>query len=679
MKYYPLILSAILLIAFPFFFYKYVPLFPAYLIVLIPFLLAVFFLTALKKEGGMLFFIFIFPLLNSLPYFFGLYENIPQAPVALVLFLAFISGWCVNMFVSGERFSLKQPLIIPMTLLSLLILLSGIITFFRYSGFFPFCSDGLYEFIVNVNGVTSGGAFMSILFSAANYLAGFALFLCFIYLAKSERWREKIFMALAASVLVAIGFAFFQRLFDLNAGNTPFWVNMNQINSLFKDPNAFALFLSAVLPLFLGLAFFWKKAKRFFASSIMVLILVVFPFIGNRSGFLGIMVSLLIFVVLMLMFYRKKQQRLFKPGFFSLPKILAAVIIIAGLGGLFFLTKGPSTLGNRLKGNFGAIYAKSLISVSPERYFLWKEAVRMIKDYPLTGVGLGAYIIELPNYYKQDTKAYKGILEKFRRNDSAENYWLHISSELGLMGLFLVFWLFWLIFRRSIYLFRRSYETEKDIIIMIGAVSGLSALAVNYLFHSYIGSFEAKFIFWILGGLVFSLGKSEEIKPAEKRVKMFGLVLIVLFGGLHIGSATHSLALGKRAEKIGIKQDFGWYQEEKDQQGHTFRWSREYGGVSLKLKEPDIGFSLLASHPDIKSNPVKVKVFIVKDFFKKITLMDEITLSRESWQRYKYRLPYKPGSKVILLFKVSRIWNPQKALGVPDRRNLGIAIRQEKQ
>ena len=674
-KYYSLILSLILLMASPFFFYKYVPLIPAYLFVLIPFLLAVFFLTALKKERGMLFFVFLFPLLNSLPYFFGLYENIPQAPVALVLFLAFISGWCVNMFVSGERFSLKQPLIVPMTLLSLLILLSGLITFFRYSGFFPFCSDSLYEFIVNVNGVTSGGAFMSILFSAANYLAGFAVFLCFIYLAKSEKWREKIFMALAASVLVAVGFAFFQRFFDLSAGNTPFWVNMKQLNSLFKDPNAFAVFLSAVLPFILGLAFFWNKAKRFFASGIVVLILVVFPFSGNRSGFLGIIVSLLIFIVLMLRCYRKKQQRLFKPGVFSLPKIFAAVIVIAGLSGLFFLIKGPSTLGNRLKGDFRALSAKSLISVSPERYFLWKEAVRMTKDYPLTGVGLGAYIIELPNYYKGDTKAYKGILEKFRRNDSAENYWLHMSSELGLMGLFCVLWLFWLIFRRSMYLFRRSYGAERDIFIMIGAVSGLSALAVNYLFHSYIGSFEAKFIFWILAGLVFSLGKPEEIKPAGKKIKVLGVALILLFGGLHLGSATHSLSLGKRAEEIGIKQDFGWYQEEKDQQGNPFRWSREYGGMSFKLKEPDIGFSLLASHPDIKNNPLRVKVFIVKDFFKKITFIDEITLSRESWQRYIYQAPYKPGSKVILLFKVSRTWNPQKALGVPDRRNLGIAVK----
>jgi len=675
MKYHPLIVSVVLLIAFPFFFYKYVPLVPTFLFVLIPFLLAVFFLTALKKEKGMLFFVFLFPLLNSLPYFFGLYENIPQAPVALVLFLAFISGWCINMFVSGERFSLKQPLIVPMTMLSLLILLSGLITFFRYSGFFPFCSDSLYEFIVNVNGVTSGGAFMSIFFSAANYLAGFAVFLCFISLAKSEKWREKIFMVLAASVLIATGFAFFQRFFDLSAGNTPFWVNMKQLNSLFKDPNALAVFLSAVLPFFLGLTFFWNKAKRFFAASVVVLILVVFPFIGNRSGFLGTMVSLLIFIILMLVFYRKNQQRLFKQGIFSPPKILAAVIIMAGLSGLLFLTKGPSTLWNRLKGDFRAISAKSLITVSPERYFLWKEAVRMTKDYPLTGVGLGAYIIELPNYYKTDTKAYKGILEKFRRNDSAENYWLHISSELGLMGLFCVLWLFWLIFRRSIYLFRRSYAEEKDILIMIGAVSGLSALAVNYLFHSYIGSFEAKFIFWILGGLVFSLGKSEKIKPAENKIKVFGLVLILLFGGLHLWSATHSLSLGERAEKIGIKQDFGWYQKEKDQQGNTFRWSGEYGGLSFKLKEPDIGFFLLASHPDIKSNPVRVKVFIVKDFFKKITLIDEISLSRDSWQRYNLQVPYKSGSKVILLFKVSRTWNPQKTLGVPDRRNLGIAIK----
>ena len=174
------------------------------------------------------------------------------------------------------------------------------------------------------------------------------------------------------------------------------------------------------------------------------------------------------------------------------------------------------------------------------------------------------------------------------------------------------------------YLFNRSYGTKKDRLIIIGAVSGLCALAVNYLFHSYIGSFEAKFIFWILGGLVFSVGKTEEIKPAEKKIKVFGLVIILLFGGLHLWSATHSLSLGKRAEEIGFEQDFGWYQQENDQQDNTFRWSGEYGGLSFKLKKADIGFSLLASHPDIKSNPVRVKVFLVKDFFKKNNLWSKI-------------------------------------------------------
>jgi hypothetical protein len=34
------------------------------------------------------------------------------------------------------------------------------------------------------------------------------------------------------------------------------------------------------------------------------------------------------------------------------------------------------------------------------------------------------------------------------------------------------------------------------------------------------------------------------------------------------------------------------------------------------------------------------------------------------------------GEEVILLFKVSRTWNPLKVQGTPDPRNLGVAVGQ---
>jgi len=144
---------------------------------LLPVLLLILFFTALNIRWGIIGFVFLFPLINNLPYFFNIFENIPHSPMALVLFLFFFLGWLIhNILFESEPF-LRHPIFKPLTLFSLLILVSAIITFFRYANFFPFLSDHIYELSTNVNGVTSSGAIMSSVFNSLNYLSGFAFFL----------------------------------------------------------------------------------------------------------------------------------------------------------------------------------------------------------------------------------------------------------------------------------------------------------------------------------------------------------------------------------------------------------------------------------------------------------------------------------------------------------------------
>lgn len=64
---------------------------------------------------------------------------------------------------------------------------------------------------------------------------------------------------------------------------------------------------------------------------------------------------------------------------------------------------------------------------------LWEPALRMAADYPLTGVGLGAYIIEVSNY--------SAYFDKDRTTpESSENDLLQVASELGAAGLIVAAW-----------------------------------------------------------------------------------------------------------------------------------------------------------------------------------------------------------------------------------------------
>jgi hypothetical protein len=157
-------------------------------------------------------------------------------------------------------------------------------------------------------------------------------------------------------------------------------------------------------------------------------------------------------------------------------------------------------------------------------------------------------------------------------------------------------------------------------------------------------------------------------------MKIFLIISVGIFGGLHLWNSVHSLSLKHRTEKLNIEQIFGFYQHEKTVDGREFRWTRSYGGLALRVEKPVILIPLHASHPDISNKPVKVKVYIIKDFFAQKRLLDEIVINTNSWNTYQYSLPECIGQDIILLLRVNRTWNPLKTRGSPDPRNLGVAL-----
>jgi len=689
----------------PFFLLKYVPLISPFLEILLVLSGLVLMVTFYREDWGVILFVFLFPLVNSLPYFFEINLNIPHAPTACVIFLFFLLGWSIRSALSSEIETTSSPLRWPLIFISGLIVISGIITFLRFSAFFPFRADGLYEFKTNVTGVTSGGALMSTLFSGLNYLSGFFFFIILFKLIKKRRQIvSPLFFALALATVISCCFGFIQRFVDLSWGNTPFWVRMNQVNATFKDPNAFAFFLSGVGPLLVGLFLWEKKRRRFFFLFALMVTLSIFPFIGNRSSFLGLMIALFIFFIVLMIYgqgWLKKKLAWGPRAFLVLQGIIIFLLVGVLVGGGFLASK--TLLYQRLKNSVSAaIKNRSLVSLSPERYFLWREALLMIKDYPLSGVGLGAYIVELPNYYAQERASFEGAFQGWQRNDSAENYFLHVGAELGVVGFVFWGWLFWLIGRQAVWVASskiKEKEEDREIrkkdalldssnnkagvfqmnYVAISLSLSLVALVVNYLFHSYVGTFESKFLFWGLTALLFGLGFGRGDGRGDGRKKGVVLLLVsasfIVFTTSNIWQATHSLSLSSRTSKLKIDQNFGWYSWEEDEEGRRFQWSRSYGGRMVKVENPYLEFKLLASHPDIQQNPVIVKIYLMKDFFKQRVLLAELKLDNRNWHHLEIKLPQEVvGQKVIILFKVSRTWVPLREIGAPDPRRLGVAV-----
>jgi len=646
-----------------------VPLVSPFQATLAPVLFVVFLLTVFKIQWGVLFFIFAFPLINNLPYFFGLYENIPHAPVALVLFLFFFLGWLVHNAIFKPDISLKHNILIPIILFSAFLVVSGLITFFRYANFYPFLSDHVYELVANVNGVTAGGAIMSTVFFSLNYLTGFVFFFILLNTIKSEEFLKKILVVLLISTIMAVGFGLYQHFIDLKFGNNIRSFGQGLVSATFKDAISFGCFLALIIPVLLSIFLAFKGVIRILSGLAIISTALILPHVGSKSALIALVISLLLFVL----YWLKINWRKFNLASGRRVLSLGAILVLTACMITILLVSFPHsrtserlrTVVNRYKkGDIEKILGRRLT-------YRWKMAAYMIEDYPLTGIGTGAFIIESSNYSE-----IKSV--RFRRAESAENYFLQVGSELGIIGLFFSLWIFWEIFKQIKRSLGKYSPDDRWRYIQIGISCGTISIFLIILVHTFIGSYEIKYTFWLLVALIFCLSRSEK-EPGEKLhfskgFKILSLVLIVVFGAVHLWNSTHSLSLKSRTEKLGLKQDFGLYQEEKTDDGREFRWTGSYGGQTIKIEKSVIEIPLLASHPNIEKNPVEVKIYLIKDFFREKKLLDEIILTESIWKTYEYDIPEEVNQEVILLIKVSRTWNPLKITGAPDPRNLGVAV-----
>jgi hypothetical protein len=285
-------------------------------------------------------------------------------------------------------------------------------------------------------------------------------------------------------------------------------------------------------------------------------------------------------------------------------------------------------------------------------------------------VGVGAYIIELPNYSKT-----LGLPHRY--TDSAENYLLQAGSELGLIGLLAVAWLLVELtraFRRGV---RSVAEEGSCAFVIIGLFSGLLVFLVSFLFHSYIGSFEAKYLFWLLVACLAVFSTSPEAparRPQVNRALLLTACLaLTVFAGSQVLSSVRSLSISEQTRRFGWRQNFGLYNLEKDDQGNPFFWMKKSAGFTLEKRGNVFKAAIRASHPDIREKPVQVRVYSADAYFRRLDLLQDVLLRNNEWLEVEFVIRDMPQT-FRLLFETERDWQPQKTLGIPDTRRLAVAL-----
>jgi O-Antigen ligase len=285
-------------------------------------------------------------------------------------------------------------------------------------------------------------------------------------------------------------------------------------------------------------------------------------------------------------------------------------------------------------------------------------ATHMVRDYPLTGVGIGSFNWMAPDYWRR-------IANDKLPFDNAQNWWRHQVAELGLIAslpiLFWSMWMAWLVVtRRANGADRLETQTLRGLLIGIGAASLVGMPTQNPIVLLMFFACAARFEI---------LTRGERSPNPESRIPMIAwaaaFLIAVGYAGAQLVLARGPLKPLERAARTNRDYIIGTYPSEQLPQGQ-FRWTRRRATFALAAQSTHLMIRYHVEHPDVGTHPVRLRIATPCQ-----TIVDRV-FTDMSVDGQALELP-EGQSRVVFETEVSRTWRPAD-FGKPDRRELGAAV-----
>jgi len=667
----------------------------------------IYLLSLYKIKWGLFLFIFLIPLLN--------FQAIPfiERPRYIILFLFFslFLGFLVSNtgkimsslslgYSGGTIFD--SDITKAFLIFIIILVLSCAIAIYRYSNFYPFITNNYYNLAVNFNGVKSTNSMIWTIRCFYNYFIGFLFFVLIFNVIDRVKDIINSIISLVLANMVTSGVIIYQYYFNPYFGNVEHWVNSGRFNATFTDPNALGAFTILLFPIYIGLFIYFKRwYLKLLIAVLFSLFLMELFFSGSRSAFIGIMLTLIIFIVIFIkkgIEYIKKRWKFYSKRRKIILWFIPVIILMILISFSIYLVNTPDSVflktslaertietfqtGIYFTGKYGFI--EGFKSISNFRYIYWGQAVEMFKDYPLSGVGQGSYLLQLPNYLVMN-------ITRFYKVDYSGNYYLQILSELGLPGLVLILFVFYLLINKVFNYFRgkrrlKSFESS-DWLLTALFISFVSML-VGQIFGPHTNFDEVQLAFWLVIGLMITyvklkqVGFKEQLKPLQicRKIK-FGLgekisltvVLLIFISSMFIGSVTTlSINVSQNMYNIegnyaGWENSYGFFKEETIND-ETFRWTGIDASEVVEKRGTKMIISMKDAIPIEPQKPLSVNIFVNNQ------LVEKTKLEHNKWTDVTIDIPDSARDNFTLTLAFSRSWVPKELGYTPDTRELGARV-----
>jgi len=141
------------------------------------------------------------------------------------------------------------------------------------------------------------------------------------------------------------------------------------------------------------------------------------------------------------------------------------------------------------------------------RLRLWESALHMIRDHPLSGIGLDNFLYLYPDYMLPGAEIEPNL-------SHPHNIILDFWTRLGVLGIVSLAWLLWAFYRAGLRLYRSQIEADTGAVVL-----GLMASMVAFVTHGMIDSsyfvVELAFVFFLSLGVLRCLkGRCDSAEKA---------------------------------------------------------------------------------------------------------------------------------------------------------------------
>jgi O-antigen ligase len=203
-----------------------------------------------------------------------------------------------------------------------------------------------------------------------------------------------------------------------------------------------------------------ELAPVVFMAGLCIIIVTALVFSRSRMGLISAVVSLVMILACSKARFRSYKHR---------PILLTALVVVIGI----VLWIGSAPVVSRFEA-LGSEYSRN----RDNRFFIWRDTLRLIRQHPLLGTGLGTFSV-----------AYPSVQTAFLtyRVDHAHCDYLEIASDVGVIGAAFIFgsiaWVFLEVVQRA-----TRAEASGDDVVQIGCIGSIAAILVHSLadFNLYI-------------------------------------------------------------------------------------------------------------------------------------------------------------------------------------------------